>query len=104
MSSFSLRAQRKLQNAPIRDTTDKTLAQLYALGTAENTFRDWVSFGKRLLLLCGGGTLYLLPIIAALDLRTHITRRVSEWDLLSLSTALRRVKNGMWRPMVHRLM
>ncbi|KAK7035089.1 hypothetical protein R3P38DRAFT_3263852 [Favolaschia claudopus] len=104
LSLIHLRAQRKLQNAPIRDTTDKTLAQLYALGTAENTFRDWVSFGKRLLLLCGGGTLYLLPIIAALDLRTHITRRVSEWDLLSLSTALRRVKNGMWRPMVHRLM
>ncbi|KAK7063409.1 hypothetical protein R3P38DRAFT_2490544, partial [Favolaschia claudopus] len=100
----SIRAQSRLRHGPKRDTTDKTLAQLYAPGTPENTFRDWVSSGKRLLLLCAGGTLYLLPIIAALDLRSHITRQVNEWDLLSLSTALRRVKHGMWHPMVHRLM
>ncbi|KAK6971332.1 hypothetical protein R3P38DRAFT_2587298, partial [Favolaschia claudopus] len=100
----SLRAERALQCQPKRTVTDKTLAEQYAPGTAENTFRDWVSFGKKLLLLCGGGTLYLLPIIAALDLRTYITRQVSEADLLSLATALRRVKDGMWRPMVHRLM
>ncbi|KAF8218030.1 hypothetical protein K438DRAFT_2006955 [Mycena galopus ATCC 62051] len=51
-----------------------------------------------------GGTLYILPIIAALNLRTYVTRQVPGEDILSLASALRRVKHGMWRPMVHQFM
>lgn len=32
------------------------LAALYAAPTPTNTFRDWLSAGKRLLLLCAAGT------------------------------------------------
>ncbi|KAJ7500567.1 hypothetical protein B0H11DRAFT_2189430 [Mycena galericulata] len=99
----SLKADAKLKYLP--RVTIERLADLYAKGTHRNTFQDWVSWGKRLLLLCAGGTLYILPIIAALDLRTHITRKsTSEADILSLATALRRAKHGMWLPMVHRFM
>ncbi|KAF8201939.1 hypothetical protein K438DRAFT_592154 [Mycena galopus ATCC 62051] len=100
----SLRADNKLKCLPRRRVTDKALAEQYAPGTHENTFRDWVHHGKKLALLCAGGTLYLLPIIAALNLRTYITRQVPGEDILSLASALRRVKHGLWRPMVHQLM
>ncbi|KAJ6551621.1 hypothetical protein B0H19DRAFT_174427 [Mycena capillaripes] len=100
----SLRADNKLKCLPRRRVTDKTLAEQYAPGTHENTFRDWVHHGKKLLLLCAGGTLYLLPIVATLNLRTYITRQVQVEDILSLASALRRVKHGMWLPMVHQLM
>ncbi|KAJ7075365.1 hypothetical protein C8R43DRAFT_1054194, partial [Mycena crocata] len=51
------------------------------------------------------GTLYILPIIGALDMRTQITRKeTTEGDLESLAYALRTVQHGMWLPMVHRLM
>ncbi|KAJ6523640.1 hypothetical protein B0H19DRAFT_1085702 [Mycena capillaripes] len=51
----SLRADNKLKCLPRRRVTDKTLAEQYAPGTHENTFRDWVHHGKKLLLLCAGG-------------------------------------------------
>ncbi|KAF7375591.1 hypothetical protein MSAN_00447700 [Mycena sanguinolenta] len=50
---------------------DKNMASISALarkyGKARETFNEWVGFGHRLLFLCAGGSLYLLPIIAALD-------------------------------------
>ncbi|KAJ7218885.1 hypothetical protein B0H12DRAFT_1153042, partial [Mycena haematopus] len=100
----SLRADNALKCLPKQHVTSKALAQKYAPGIHENTFRDWVNYGKKLLLLCAGGTLYLLPILAAMDLRTQITLHTLEEDILSLATALRCVKHGMWRPMVHQLM
>ncbi|KAJ7832129.1 hypothetical protein B0H14DRAFT_2592221 [Mycena olivaceomarginata] len=47
----SLRADNKLKCLPRRRVTDKTLAEQYVPGTHENTFRDWVHHGKKLLLL-----------------------------------------------------
>lgn len=38
------------------------------------------------------GTMYILPILAALDMRTVVTRQCSELDILSLANALRQVK------------
>ncbi|KAJ7815734.1 hypothetical protein B0H14DRAFT_3745164, partial [Mycena olivaceomarginata] len=98
----SLKADAKLKH--LRRVTGRVLARTYAPGTHENTFTDWVNHGKKLMLLCAGGTLYILPIIAALNLRTQITRQTAESDILSLASALRRVKHGMWLPMVRRLM
>ncbi|KAJ7155285.1 hypothetical protein C8R46DRAFT_1196774, partial [Mycena filopes] len=66
----SLRAE-----ATSRITFKKLTAEYAPPGTHENTFRDWVNHSKKLILLCAGGTLYLLPIIAALNLRTFITRQ-----------------------------
>ncbi|KAJ7657083.1 hypothetical protein B0H17DRAFT_1213611 [Mycena rosella] len=89
----------------LRKVTVQDLAEKYGPGTHPNTFRDWVNWGKRRLLLCAAGTCYILPIIAALDLRTNITRKsTTEPDVLSLATALREVRHGMWLPMVRRLM
>ncbi|KAJ6511160.1 hypothetical protein C8R45DRAFT_1162689 [Mycena sanguinolenta] len=96
----SMRAEAQLQHRP--RVTTRQLAK--DCGMHENTFTDWITFGQRLMLLCAGGTLYLLPIIAALNLRTKITRQYSEQDILSLASALRRVKHGLWLPMVRRLM
>ncbi|KAJ7708926.1 hypothetical protein B0H17DRAFT_1124715 [Mycena rosella] len=99
----SLKADAKLKY--LRKVTVQNLAEKYAPGTHPNTFRDWVNWGKRLLLLCAAGTCYILPIIAALDLRTNITRKsTTESDVLSLATALREVRHGKWLPMVRRLM
>ncbi|KAK7005482.1 hypothetical protein R3P38DRAFT_2556796 [Favolaschia claudopus] len=98
----SLKAEAKLKHT---STSARKIALLYAPGVAVSTFKDWVTFGKRLIVVCGGATLYVLPIIAALGMRTDITRReTSEDDLLSLATALRRVQHGMWLPMVKRMM
>ncbi|KAJ7689631.1 hypothetical protein B0H17DRAFT_1202269 [Mycena rosella] len=99
----SLKADAKLKY--LRKVTVQDLAEKYAPGTHPNTFRDWVNWGKRLLLLCAAGTCYILPIIAALDLRTNITRKsTTESDVLSLATALRGVRHSKWLPMVRRLM
>ncbi|KAJ7710576.1 hypothetical protein B0H17DRAFT_1190288 [Mycena rosella] len=99
----SLKADAKLKY--LRKVTLQDLAEKYAPGTHPNTFRDWVNWGKRLLLLCAARTCYILPIIAALDLRTNITRKsTTESDVLSLATALREVRHGKWLPMVRRLM
>ncbi|KAJ7082082.1 hypothetical protein B0H15DRAFT_803446 [Mycena belliarum] len=76
-----------------RKVTWESLASTYAPSTHPNTFQDWVTAGKRLLFLSAAGTLYLLPVIAALELRTYITKRsTSDADLLSLATAMRAVR------------
>ncbi|KAJ7258525.1 hypothetical protein C8J57DRAFT_1515837 [Mycena rebaudengoi] len=50
------------------------------------------------------GTMYILPIVAALDMRSKITgETTSPADIVSLANALRAVKNGQWLPMVRRL-
>ncbi|KAF7343042.1 hypothetical protein MVEN_01734500 [Mycena venus] len=98
----SMKADAKLKH--LSRVTNRELAKRYAPGTHENTFGDWINHGKKLMLLCAGGTLYLLPIIAALNLRTKITRQSSEEDILSLASALRRAKHGLWLPMVRRVM
>ncbi|KAK7027070.1 hypothetical protein R3P38DRAFT_2527335 [Favolaschia claudopus] len=102
MNVDSLKAEGELNH---RKVSAPMLAKKYAPGVPPSTFKDWVSFGQRLMLLCSGATLYVLPIIAALGMRSEITRRdTSEDDLLSLATALRRVQHGMWLPMVRRAM
>ncbi|KAJ6621440.1 hypothetical protein B0H10DRAFT_1945267 [Mycena sp. CBHHK59/15] len=60
-----------------------------------NHFHDWLSCGQKLTLLCAGRTLYLLTIIAALDMRTCITWQCGEDDILSIANTLREVKYGI---------
>ncbi|KAJ7189962.1 hypothetical protein GGX14DRAFT_580265 [Mycena pura] len=99
----SLRADAVLKHST--PPTYESLAKQYAGTTPTGTFRDWLSHGKRLLFLCAAGSCYILPIIAALDLRTIFTRKTTlEPDIRSLATALREVKHGLWLPMVRRLM
>lgn len=93
----------------LRKVTADELVALYAGDTPRTTFLDWVKWGKRLLFLAAAGayfgrserhipqqeagTLNILPIIAALDMRTHFTRKTTtEADILCLATALREVK------------
>ncbi|KAJ6630250.1 hypothetical protein B0H10DRAFT_2207937 [Mycena sp. CBHHK59/15] len=86
----SVKADAKLKH--LRKVTTEALSAKYTGSVPSSTFSDWVSWGKRLLLLCSAGTLYLLPVLAALDLRTHITRKsTSVADILSLANALREV-------------
>ncbi|KAJ6471229.1 hypothetical protein C8R47DRAFT_1077328 [Mycena vitilis] len=85
--------------------TQDDLAKTYAAGTVRRTFVNWLVAGRKLLLLCAAGTMYILPLISALKMRTAITGRSSSpADIESLAKALRRVKHGMWLPMVRRLM
>ncbi|KAJ7667363.1 hypothetical protein B0H17DRAFT_1251658 [Mycena rosella] len=85
--------------------TGEALVTMFAeRGVARKTFLDWVSAGQRLTILCAAGTMFLLPIIAALDLRTYITRTCTEEDIISAANALREVKHGQWLPLVRRLM
>ncbi|KAJ7691439.1 hypothetical protein B0H17DRAFT_1179605 [Mycena rosella] len=71
VGELHLKADAKLKY--LRKVTVQDLAEKYAPRMHPNTFRDWVNWGKRLLLLCAAGTYYILPIIAALDLKTNIT-------------------------------
>ncbi|KAJ6454041.1 hypothetical protein C8R47DRAFT_1228859 [Mycena vitilis] len=81
------------------------LSQTYSAGTPRRTFVNWLTWGQRLLHLCSAGTMYVLPIIAATNMRTQITGETSSpTDIGSLANALRQVKHGMWLPMVRRFM
>ncbi|KAJ6617034.1 hypothetical protein B0H10DRAFT_1948715 [Mycena sp. CBHHK59/15] len=71
------------------------IAEKYALNISRTTFNDWLSCGQKLTLLCAGRTLYLLTIIAALDMRTCITWQCGEDDILSIANTLREVKYGI---------
>ncbi|KAJ6609155.1 hypothetical protein B0H10DRAFT_2226136 [Mycena sp. CBHHK59/15] len=98
----NVKADAKLKH--LRKVTTEALSAKYTGSVPSPMFSDWVSWGKRLLLLCSAGTLYLLPVLAALDLRTHITRKsTSMADILSLANALREVKHGQWLPMTLKL-
>ncbi|KAJ7253460.1 hypothetical protein C8J57DRAFT_1519188 [Mycena rebaudengoi] len=83
------------------------LAKQFAAGTPRRTFVNWLNSGRRLLILCAAvlkGTMYILPIVAALDMRSKITgETTSPADIVSLANAMRAVKNGQWLPMVRRL-
>jgi hypothetical protein len=93
----------------LRKYTQDDLAEKYAVGTVRRTFGHWLDWGRRLLMLCSGGksqcsfsivahlysagTMYILPIIAALGMRTKITGETSSpEDIVSLANALREVK------------
>ncbi|KAJ7157816.1 DNA topoisomerase [Mycena filopes] len=69
-------------------------------------FTNWLTWGQRLLLLAGAGTLGVLVIFAALDLRTHITQQkhMSNADIICLASALREANHLKWLPLVNRLM
>ncbi|KAJ7820862.1 hypothetical protein B0H13DRAFT_1921117 [Mycena leptocephala] len=85
--------------------TLETLANTYARDTRPNTFRNWVSWGKHLLILCAAGTMYILPVLAALDMRSKITAEsATAMDIVSMANALRAVKQGHWLSVVRRLM
>ncbi|KAK7013717.1 hypothetical protein R3P38DRAFT_2545793 [Favolaschia claudopus] len=76
-------------------------------GSAEvsrTSFSNWLQWGQHLLLLCTGGTLFMLPIVAALDLRIEITQKSEPYDVYCLATAMREVIHGKWLPQVRRLM
>ncbi|KAJ7023959.1 hypothetical protein C8F04DRAFT_1132826 [Mycena alexandri] len=93
----------KLQGLP--HVSKKDLAKKYYTSTTKRTtFQDRLKFGQRFLLLCGAGTLSMLVIIAALDLRVFITRRCHEADITCLATAIREVHHRKWLPLVKRLM
>ncbi|KAJ7826119.1 hypothetical protein B0H14DRAFT_3874122 [Mycena olivaceomarginata] len=93
------------QNAAVKYLPNITIASMAKkYNTAEQTFRDWIKAGHRLLMLCAAGGLAMLSIIAAMDLRTYITRTCLEQDIYAFASALREVKVGKWLPMVRRLM
>ncbi|KAJ7771977.1 hypothetical protein DFH07DRAFT_953265 [Mycena maculata] len=85
--------------------TQDDLTDTYSAGTKRRTFVNWLAAGRKLLLLCAAGTMYVLPLLAALNMRTKITGETSSpTDIGSLANAIRQVKHGMWLPMVRRLM
>ncbi|KAJ7228111.1 hypothetical protein B0H12DRAFT_1232782 [Mycena haematopus] len=90
----SEQATARLQHLRVPSQTE--LAKKYTnQETARSTFGVWLNWGHRLLMLCAAGTLYMLPIIAALDLRTVVTRRCLDKDILAVATAIREVtENG----------
>ncbi|KAJ6613044.1 hypothetical protein B0H10DRAFT_2222607 [Mycena sp. CBHHK59/15] len=102
MNVNSLKCDSKKKNLSKPKMTE--IAEKYAPDISRTTFNDWLSCGQKLTLLCAGGTLYLFPIIAALDMRTCITRQCGEEDILSIANALREVKHGQWLPLVKHLM
>ncbi|KAJ6466820.1 hypothetical protein C8R45DRAFT_909855 [Mycena sanguinolenta] len=86
--------------------TYEAIADSYSTGKVKRrTFINWVGYGRRLLVLCGAGSMYILPIIAVLNMRSKIIGEASTLaDILSLANALQRVRHGMWLPMIRRLM
>ncbi|KAJ7654486.1 hypothetical protein DFH06DRAFT_1329760 [Mycena polygramma] len=107
LMQLALSVDREQRDAKLKHEPNVSITKLAEqYGKPRSTFSDWVHFGHRLLLLCAAGTMYMLPIIAALDLRTEITRRCTTTDLLSLAAALRvdQFVDGQWLPMVRRLM
>ncbi|KAJ6529564.1 hypothetical protein DFH09DRAFT_1093976 [Mycena vulgaris] len=92
----SLQADNRLKHE--RKYNQDTLTEMFAGPTPRKTFVNWLTWGKRLLLLCSAGTMYILPIISAMEMRTKITGESSnEADIISLATALRQVKRkGLW--------
>ncbi|KAJ7745246.1 hypothetical protein B0H14DRAFT_3606520 [Mycena olivaceomarginata] len=90
------------QNAAMKYLPNVTIASMAKkYGTAEQTFHDWINTGHRLLMFCAAA---MLPIIAAMDLRTYITCTCLEEDIYAFASAVREVKVGKWLPMVRRLM
>ena len=60
------------------------------------TFKEWISFGKKFGRLAGGGTIYLLLLIAGLDLRSDLMK-LSQVNIFNLGEMLRKpslVKGG----------
>ncbi|KAK7026970.1 multidrug resistance-associated protein 1 [Favolaschia claudopus] len=56
-------------------------------------------------MLCLAGTMYILPIIAAMGMRSKIAgAEIAPQDIVSLANALREVKHGQWFTMVQRFM
>ncbi|KAJ6609476.1 hypothetical protein B0H10DRAFT_1954589 [Mycena sp. CBHHK59/15] len=102
MNVDSLKCDSKKKNLSKPKMTEIT--EKYAPDISRTTFNDWLSCGQKLTLLCAGGTLYLLPIIAALDMRTCITQQCGEEDILSIANTLREVKHRQWLPLVKHLM
>ncbi|KAJ7649690.1 hypothetical protein FB45DRAFT_1075268 [Roridomyces roridus] len=101
----SERAEYQLKNLPKKHSSYEVLATKYAPpGVAARTFQDWVHFGKRLVILSAAGSLYLLPILAVLNLRTDFLTHAGPEQLLVLANALRRVKEGQWDAGVQQLM
>ncbi|KAJ7470612.1 hypothetical protein FB451DRAFT_345152 [Mycena latifolia] len=84
--------------------TGEALVERFASKVNRKTFLDWLSCGQKLMVLCAAGTMYILPILAALDMRTTITRQCAEEDVISLANALREVKHGQWLSLVRKLM
>ncbi|KAJ7916118.1 hypothetical protein B0H13DRAFT_2323610 [Mycena leptocephala] len=99
----SEQANAKAQHLP--NVSKAKLAEKYRKSKkGRTTFGTWVNWGQRLLMLCAAGSMYMLPIIAALELRTFITRTCIEQDIYCLATAIREVRHGMWLPQVRRMM
>ncbi|KAJ7780916.1 hypothetical protein B0H16DRAFT_1817130 [Mycena metata] len=72
--------------------------------TSGNNFRQHVGWGYRFAFLAAGGTLGIIPIIAALELRTVVTRQMHAVDIDCVGTALREACHGKWLPLVKQLM
>jgi hypothetical protein len=77
--------------ASMRAGTVYTLIDIYddhviPLGCAHvsaRTFRDWIQSGTKFAVLAAGGTIYILIMIAGLELRTTVNSMVgdSAWQL-----------------------
>ncbi|KAK7019069.1 hypothetical protein R3P38DRAFT_2783848 [Favolaschia claudopus] len=73
---------------------------------SRTSFSNWLQWGQHLLMLCAGGSLFMLPIVAVLGLRIQFTQKCEPYDVYCLATALREVirEDGKWLPQVRRLM
>jgi hypothetical protein len=54
-----------------------------------DTVYTWRNIGLRFLQLASGGTIFMLLILAALDIRAHLSRNVFSNDLQHLCATLR---------------
>ncbi|KAJ7478839.1 hypothetical protein B0H11DRAFT_2423821 [Mycena galericulata] len=74
----------------------------------KSTFYEWATAGFRLLHMCSAATFYILPILACLDLRSHLTKAPAKSDIVrdinSLSNALREVSDAKWGLLIKRFM
>ncbi|KAJ7186562.1 hypothetical protein C8R46DRAFT_276527 [Mycena filopes] len=99
--------QRRANLAAGKPITKVALAKKFTTrSVSRQVFSNWLGWGQRLLLLAGGGTLGVLVIFAALDMRTYITQpeRLSNVDIVCLAGALREAHHHKWLPLVQRLM
>ncbi|KAJ6470804.1 hypothetical protein C8R47DRAFT_753693 [Mycena vitilis] len=98
----SAKKEAVLQGLP--KVTGEALVSRFSSKVPRKTFLDWLSCGQKLMVTAAAGTMYILPIIAALDMRTVLTRQCNEADIISVACALREVRHGQWLPLVRRLM
>jgi hypothetical protein len=67
----------------LRDIYDNHVVPLGCAHLSARTFTDWIQSGTKFAVLAAGGTVYILIMIAGLELRTTVSSMVgdSAWQL-----------------------